>query len=94
MGGEQLSLFPDIPERKKPSNREKRNWEDAFQRWSNRHASDGADSLGCCGYGAMCDWCENMEIGRPCVRALNNMVREKGITIDYLNRNFEAVWYG
>lgn len=92
MSIEQLSLFPEMPERKKPSNKEKRNWEDAFQRWSNRQCQDGTNSYGVCGYGSMCDWCENMEIGRPCVRALNAMCRDKGIKLDYSNRSFEEVW--
>lgn len=32
--------------------------------------------------------------GRPCVRALNAMCREKRITIDYEKRNYEEVWDG
>lgn len=72
----------------------KRNWENAFQRWSNEQAMDGTNSHGICGYGSMCDWCEDNTYGRPCVRALNAMLREKGQTVDYLNRDFEAVWHG
>ncbi len=72
----------------------KRRWENAFQKWSNDHAQDGRDSFGCCGYGAMCDWCKDNSYGRPCVRALNAMCREKGWLINYTNNDFEKVWRG
>ena len=42
----------------------------------------------------MCDYCEDNSYGRPCVRALNEMCREKGIAIDYDNRNYEDIWNG
>lgn len=74
--------------------KEKRNWENAFQKWSNEQSQNGSNSCGCCGYGSMCDWCEDNTFGRPCVRALNAMLREKGRQIDYSKRNFEDVWYG
>ena len=72
--------------------KKKRNWENAFQRWSDRMALDGTSPLGCCGYGAICDYCSDNHIGRPCVRALNAMCREKRIEIDYSDRNFER-WF-
>lgn len=72
----------------------KRNWENAFQKWSDEHGRDGSDSTGCCGFGYMCDYCEDNAKGRPCVRALNKMCRSKGICINYQNRNFSDVWYG
>ena len=74
--------------------KQKRNWENAFQAWSNRCALDDnvTDSFGCCGYGAMCDYCTDNSYGRPCVRALNEMCREKRLEIDYSNRNFEEIW--
>lgn len=52
------------------------------------------DGCGCCGYGAMCDWCEDNSYGRPCVRALNAMCREKRIRIDYSDYDFRKVWWG
>lgn len=72
----------------------KRNWEYAFQKWSDKHGieSDNTEDYGCCGYGSMCDWCEDNSYGRPCVRALNKMCREKGIEIDYESRDFEKIW--
>ena len=70
----------------------KSNWENAFQRWSNKESQDGATHWGCCGHGQICDYCEDNSKGRPCVRALNTMCREKRLTIDYTNRNFEE-WF-
>ena len=75
----------------------KRNWENAFQRWSDNHGindHDSTEDYGCCGYGSMCDWCEDNSYGRPCVRALNAMIREKHLIIDYSKRNFESIWRG
>lgn len=74
----------------------KRRWENAFQKWSDKHGmnNDNTEDYGCCGYGAMCDWCEDNSYGRPCVRALNKMCREKGLLINYAKRDFEEVWRG
>ena len=94
---EQLTLFEkamlsDNLKKKKQS--VKRKWEYAFQKWSNEQALDGTDSYGSCGYGAMCDWCKDNSYGRPCVRALNAMCREKRLRIDYSTRNFNKIWEG
>ena len=72
----------------------KRRWEYAFQKWSDSHGidSDGTEDYGCCGYGSMCDWCTDNSYGRPCVRALNSMCREKGIKIDYSDFDFKKIW--
>ena len=72
--------------------KKKRKWENAFQKWSNDQWQDDTSPLGKCGYGFICDYCEDNSYGRPCVRALNAMCREKRITIDYSNRNFERIW--
>lgn len=92
---EQLSLLEkavlsDNLQKKKRS--VKRKWENAFQKWSDEHGLDGYDSLGVCGYGEMCEWCEDNSYGRPCVRALNAMCREKKINIDYTDYDFEKIW--
>ena len=71
---------------------QKRRWENAFQKWSDSQWQDELTANGKCGYGEICDWCEDNTYGRPCVRALNSMCREKGITIDYNNYNFEEIW--
>lgn len=90
----QLDIFGnEIEVKPKPTDKEKRNWENAFQRWSNDIGfNDGTTPYGKCGYGSMCDYCEDNTYGRPCVRALNEMCREKQITIDYSKRNFEDIW--
>lgn len=91
---EQMTMFK-IPKGER-TDLIKRRWENAFQKWSDNHGmqENCIESWGACGYGAMCDWCEDNSYGRPCVRALNAMCREKGLLINYSNMNFEAVWSG
>lgn len=84
---EQFKLFSEYAKKK-------RNWENAFQKWSNEQAQDGYQSYGCCGHGSMCEWCEDNTYGRPCVRALNAMCREKHLMINYTKRDFEKIWEG
>ncbi len=103
---EQMSFIPmlgeDVEELKEQAkkileyDKRKRKWENAFQRWSDEHGieGDGSEDYGCCGYGSMCDWCTDNSYGRPCVRALNAMCREKRIWIDYTDYGFEKVWRG
>lgn len=89
---EQITLF-SIPKSER-TDLIKRRWENAFQRWSNEKMQDGTSAYGKCGYGVMCDWCEDNSFGRPCVRALNAMCREKHMLINYSNVDFEALWKG
>ena len=94
---EQLSLFEkamlsDNLAKKKKS--VKRKWEYAFQKWCETEAADELTSTGICGYGSICDWCKDNSYGKPCVRALNAMCREKRIKIDYSKRDFEKIWRG
>ena len=74
----------------------KRNWENAFQKWSNDMSQDAknTDSYGHCGWGIMCDNCEDNSYGKPCVRALNSWCRENRKTIDYTVRDFKKIWRG
>lgn len=86
----QIRLFPEEP---KLENKAKRNWENAFQRWSNDKALNSpTEHYGKCGYGSMCDYCGDFDKGRPCVRALNAMCRDKRISINYNERDFEEIW--
>lgn len=96
MEAEQLALFdvPSVPHNSTDREKERRNWENGFQRWSNEAAQDEANPLGVCGYGSMCDYCADNTYGRPCVRALNEMCRDRRITIDYSKRNYDDIWEG
>lgn len=84
--------YSELPKKQKPINKERRAWENAFQRWINKNSQDESNPLGICGWGRICYWCYDNSNGRPCVRALNAMCREKRIEIDYSDRNFER-WF-
>ena len=79
-----------MPKRKpKPQDPNKISWENAFQKWSDNMALDEKNysHYGACGYGVICDYCEDNGYGRPCVRALNSMCREKFLSIDYSDKS-------
>lgn len=86
-----IEVAPAYDKREKRN--ERRRWENAFQKWSNEQSQDGTTPNGKCGYGSMCDFCGDNSYGRPCVRALNEMCRERGVKIDYANRDFEQIWF-
>ena len=94
---EQIDLFGNLiknfPKNNK-TDKQKRNWENAFQRWSDKEALESTDIYGKCGCGIICDYCNDNSYGRPCIRALNKMCREKRIKIDYSKREFEDIWNG
>lgn len=92
LGEENIEELKEQVERLNEYSERKRKWENAFQKWSNSQFEDGYTSLGKCGYGSMCDWCEDNSYGRPCVRALNKMLREKLMTIDYTDFDFTKIW--
>ena len=71
----------------KPADPKRKAWENAFQKWSNDKGMDGYTHYGSCGYGVICDYCKSNDYGRPCVRALNAMCREKRLVIDYTDRS-------
>lgn len=85
-------LYTELPTKRKPQDKKRRAWENAFQRWSDKQSQDSTTPLGCCGYGQICDFCTDSGKGRPCVRALNTMLREKRLKIDYSERDFER-WF-
>ena len=95
---EQLDLLFGIEAIPVPSkaDKDKRNWENAFQKWSNDMSQDAknTDSYGHCGWGIMCDNCEDNSYGKPCVRALNSWCRDNRKTIDYAVRDFKKIWRG
>ena len=87
-----IDVYREASELKKQKNI-KRRWEDRFQKWSDKESEDGHNPEGCCGYGALCDWCEDNSFGRPCIRAFNAMCREKRISPDYTDYDFQKWWY-
>jgi len=90
---EQLSILDkQVLKAVKEKRNLKRRWENGFQKWSDEQVNDDCSPLGKCGYGAICDYCEDNSYGRPCVRALNRMLKEKGWCVDYEVYDFEAVW--
>lgn len=92
----QVALFPDAAPRKAPApaQKEKRRWEDGFQRWSDQQSLSGLTHYGACGYGAICNYCDGDPKGRACVRALNEMLRKKRLTIDYKSTTYENAFDG
>lgn len=74
--------------------RMKRRWEHGFQRWCDEHQNDGTTEYGACGYGVICDWCSGNDVGRPCVRAWNAWLRDKGLAAHYDTQTFEDAWNG
>lgn len=95
MSLEQIDIFGNVVKVKPVIDKDKRNWENRFQRWSNNGGlNDPTSTAGKCGYGSMCDYCEDNTYGRPCVRALNEMLRDRNIVLDYKIITFEEVWNG
>lgn len=78
------------------SEKQKRKWENAFQKWSNKTGFEGTTHYGSCGFGAICDYCKDNSYGRPCVRALNALLRDKGKVVDYCLNDaaFESAFDG
>lgn len=82
--------YEEMPRRKpKPQDKIKRSWENAFQKWSNDTGFEGNTRYGVCGFGMICDYCEENHYGRPCVRALNEMCRIKRLSINYTDKSEE-----
>ena len=92
----QLTLFPNAAHCKQPTDaqRKKRRWENGFQKWSDKQVLSGLTHYGACGYGAICDYCDGDPKGRACVRALNEMLREKRLSIDYELQTYEQAFDG
>lgn len=93
MSEKQIAFF-EVKHEYPTDKKVKRNFENAFQRWSDKMFQDSSTHFGSCSFGSMCDYCCNNGYGRPCVRALNEMCREKHIKIDHSKRNFEEIWNG
>lgn len=90
----QLEFFKIEPSAEKKL---KRKWENAFQKWSNEKSHDGTTFLGKCDCSFICNYCTEVDKGRPCVRALNETLRKFGGKIDYSKIDeeyFEDVFKG
>lgn len=85
-------VMAGMPEPDRSAKKQKRNWENAFQNWSDKNSQDGNTAFGSCGNGYICDWCTDNSYGRPCVRALNAMLRDLSVVLDYTDRDFERIW--
>lgn len=83
-----------LQEKQKEEKRKKRNWENRFQTWCNKESRDGSTSFGKCGYGVFCDYCSENSYGRPCVRALNELIKDTGVRVDYETADFCDIWIG
>lgn len=92
----QLALFPNAEPNTQTTDAQKakRRWENGFQKWSDEQALSGLTHYGACGYGAICDYCDGEPKGRPCVRALNDMMRTKRKSIDYEATTYEQAFDG
>lgn len=90
MKTEQLSLV-EMPPKGNTEQNAKLRWEKGFQRWSDKMAQDSS-AYGKCGYSNICDYCADNTKGRPCVRALNKMCRDKNIKLDYTKNDYKEIW--
>lgn len=86
--------YDSPPKKSYPIDKKRHNWQARFQRWCNNESQDELTSVGICGYSDLCDYCKDNTFGKPCVRALNALLKEKNITIDYNNADFNDVWNG
>lgn len=85
-GDEITDEVVSVKKRTSEADKQKRKWQNAFQKWSNKKSIDAdTEHYGKCGYGSICDFCSDNSYGRPCVRALNEMLKETNIQIDYNN---------
>ena len=94
MNDNQIAFIDFAPKDNTEKNK-KRRWENGFQKWSNegmQGAKSYNDYYGVCGTSNICDYCTDNSKGRPCVRALNAMCRDKGISLDYNKSNYEEIW--
>ena len=88
-----FNLFgEEVPEKKRDKKRTA--WNRRFQAWSDRMTQEEGTPYGKCAHGAICDFCADNSYGSPCVRALNEWMKETGRKVDYDKEDFEAVFMG
>ena len=93
-GADMREAFAVLLRNSEEAKRMQRRWEYGFQRWSNEKQDDGTTEYGACGYGMICDYCSDEDMGRPCVRAWNAWLRENGLAANYELQTFEDAWNG
>ena len=82
--------YQNIPKKKrKVKAHAVKSWEHAFHRWSTKEYENESTHYAMCGYGAICDFCEDNSYGRPCVRALNEYCKSRMKSINYMNKTVE-----
>jgi hypothetical protein len=81
--------YEDAPKKERKIIPNKNAWENAFQKWSNDIFMESNTHYGACGFGYICNYCEDNSYGRPCVRALNAMCRDLFLPLDYTNKSDE-----
>ena len=74
--------------------RKKRNWERAFQRWSDKSSDIGGTGYGKCGCGAICEYCTKDSQEDPCIKAFREMCKTEGLVPDYETLRNEDAWEG
>lgn len=80
-----------MPQKDNTAKNAKLRWENGFQRWSDEQMNE-RDYYGKCGYSNICDYCTDNTKGRPCVRALNEMCRDRNIKLDYTKKDYAEIW--
>ena len=95
MNDKKQLCFEGLPPKDKAvdiAKKKKRQWEKGFQKWSDEQFQDGRVDYGACGYGGICNYCEDMGQKNPCIKALHAMCKERNISIDYEKQTYEEVW--
>ena len=81
--------------KKKILDKQRTNFNIKFQEWSNKQFFDDGSPLGKCGYGYICDYCEDNTWGNPCARALAKCAKDEGVDFDYSREDYETIFcYG
>ena len=88
-------LLSELKQKKKVLDKERVNFNIKFQEWSNKQFYDEGTPLGKCGYGHICDYCEDNSYGNPCSRALAKCAKDQGVDFDYTREDYETIFcYG
>lgn len=92
---DQINVFGEDVSSKRSVSAEqkaKRNFLARFQRWCDKEADDETTATGMCGWGDPCDYCADSSVKSPCAKALNAMIKETGIQIDYETADPSDFW--